>query len=500
LKQNYVEGNKSFRSAVSAALDDFVNAANRFEKGIVVQRVVDMVHSRGGRFLKEDNRAGSWYQLSEQQSKEKVGHAIRDAANLYEVRKKKEQQMQELVQQDDNTPQLKRTGSDEDGNKKSGWWATYDADDTSQQYTATSSKRSQSKSYRPSQAPSTEYAIDYSASAAKRRGSMAPPQATEYEPERKRRRTLSPSQAQSYFHSTMALSDNILATPSPRYDDPFFATSLRRSPIINRTTATGSNVVSSEGSQKSSIGGGIMTSLSSRLKRSPIDSNILPPVLPKQPSASSSRQYYHQFTVYDPRQQSETVGEHPPFHSDVDSDYLYSSPLEATTMPHPLAEDERKPPSRSSRYPYGRSDFAQSSKRSSYEDRQYQSLPHHYGPQPYAAAAATSEILPPMGHLFPYPQQYTHQQQPRRSSHGSGSVRGYEPHSYYAPQQQQLPPPYSRGSMSTSRSSVTDLEELYESVERTDASVPTLEQVAENDDDDVAGEDGNNATSNAAAP
>ena len=168
--------------------------------------------------------------------------------------------MQELAQKQDTTPQLRRTGSDDDNQG----WKSYGNENTS------SSRGDRSKSYRASYT-STDFSVDYSmTSAAKRRGSMAPSQTTDYQPQRKRRRTASPPQ-QSYFNSTMALSDQILSTPLPRYtntDDPFVlqqpVTQVRRSPIVHEIPTTVSKAGSSDRSQKSSFigGGGIMTGIS----------------------------------------------------------------------------------------------------------------------------------------------------------------------------------------------------------------------------------------------
>jgi hypothetical protein len=77
---------------VSAALDEYLKADTRFEKSLVVHKIVDRIRAEGGRFLKKDNREGRWYELTQQRSKEKVGHAVRDAANLHESKLKKEKE------------------------------------------------------------------------------------------------------------------------------------------------------------------------------------------------------------------------------------------------------------------------------------------------------------------------------------------------------------------------------------------------------------------------
>jgi hypothetical protein len=83
-------GNKRFRDAVTSALDDYMEANSRFEKALVVTSIVDIIRASGGRFIKWDFQLGKWYELTNQQSKEKVGHAIRDAVSAYESKYKKD--------------------------------------------------------------------------------------------------------------------------------------------------------------------------------------------------------------------------------------------------------------------------------------------------------------------------------------------------------------------------------------------------------------------------
>jgi hypothetical protein len=80
-------GNKVFRAAVSSALNAFVKASNRFEKAVVVNQIIESVRARGGRFLKQNHAGEAWVVLTEQQTKEKVGHAVRDAVNTHDSRK-----------------------------------------------------------------------------------------------------------------------------------------------------------------------------------------------------------------------------------------------------------------------------------------------------------------------------------------------------------------------------------------------------------------------------
>lgn len=79
-------GNKRFRETINAKIKDYIDAPNRYEKSLVVHGVVEQIQASGGRFLKYDEKTGNWYELSNSQMKEKVGHAIRDAVNALEAR------------------------------------------------------------------------------------------------------------------------------------------------------------------------------------------------------------------------------------------------------------------------------------------------------------------------------------------------------------------------------------------------------------------------------
>eukprot|EP00977_Amphora_coffeiformis_P027380 scaffold34607_cov177-Amphora_coffeaeformis.AAC.8 len=80
-------GNKRFREAITRSLEGYRKATSRSEKAAIVQRILDGVSNAGGRFLKKNESTGQWYQLSEQQTKEKVSHAVRDAANTIDAKK-----------------------------------------------------------------------------------------------------------------------------------------------------------------------------------------------------------------------------------------------------------------------------------------------------------------------------------------------------------------------------------------------------------------------------
>jgi len=82
----FVEEAKS-RETIANSLVSYSNAESREEKAIVVSCTYDDIRSRGGRFLKKGQASNGWYELSDQQTKEKIAHAVRDAVNSSEARK-----------------------------------------------------------------------------------------------------------------------------------------------------------------------------------------------------------------------------------------------------------------------------------------------------------------------------------------------------------------------------------------------------------------------------
>ena len=82
-------GNKRFRDAVSSNLERYNKATTRFDKSLVVHDILETIQGVGGRFMKYDAQAKTWKEMSRQQAKEKVGHAIRDAVNSFNARREK---------------------------------------------------------------------------------------------------------------------------------------------------------------------------------------------------------------------------------------------------------------------------------------------------------------------------------------------------------------------------------------------------------------------------
>lgn len=73
-------GNRRFRSIVTASLEEYNEASSKWAKSMVAAKLVGVISSEGGRFLKQKKgNEDDWYELSAQEAKAKVSHAIRDA-------------------------------------------------------------------------------------------------------------------------------------------------------------------------------------------------------------------------------------------------------------------------------------------------------------------------------------------------------------------------------------------------------------------------------------
>lgn len=79
-----------------------MEAQGRHEKSMVVNSIVRDIKDSGGRFLKNNFTTGKWFILSDQQAKEKVGHAVRDAVSAFEnkmSKKKRKRPIEETKSQ-----------------------------------------------------------------------------------------------------------------------------------------------------------------------------------------------------------------------------------------------------------------------------------------------------------------------------------------------------------------------------------------------------------------
>jgi hypothetical protein len=82
-------GNKRFRDFIDKFAPHYVNATTKLEKSQVIAAVISKVRSDtpAGEFVKKDFYSGRWYDIGNERARDKVGHAIRKAAE--ELQKQK---------------------------------------------------------------------------------------------------------------------------------------------------------------------------------------------------------------------------------------------------------------------------------------------------------------------------------------------------------------------------------------------------------------------------
>ncbi len=71
-------GNRLFKNTITAAFGEYQAAKTRASRTDVVNKVVDVIRQRGGRFLNKDEETNRWKELSINKTREKVWHALRD--------------------------------------------------------------------------------------------------------------------------------------------------------------------------------------------------------------------------------------------------------------------------------------------------------------------------------------------------------------------------------------------------------------------------------------
>mmetsp|Transcript_9085 Transcript_9085/g.19599 ORF Transcript_9085/g.19599 Transcript_9085/m.19599 type:complete len:375 (-) Transcript_9085:122-1246(-) len=94
-------GNVRFRRMIQTNVERYMDAPLKNDKTAVVVSIVDDIRNLGGHFLKEDLRS-NWYDIGDQQAREKVGHSLRDQVSTVNRQKRKEAAMQIFTGQ---TPQ-----------------------------------------------------------------------------------------------------------------------------------------------------------------------------------------------------------------------------------------------------------------------------------------------------------------------------------------------------------------------------------------------------------
>ena len=84
-------GNIRFRTAVVQAMEAYQQAEDRTGKPVVVRAIISNTYSTGGCFLRRDlsQRDTAWVELTFQEQKDKVRHALRDAIAELKIKNKK---------------------------------------------------------------------------------------------------------------------------------------------------------------------------------------------------------------------------------------------------------------------------------------------------------------------------------------------------------------------------------------------------------------------------
>ncbi|GKY98842.1 hypothetical protein MPSEU_000840200 [Mayamaea pseudoterrestris] len=73
-------GNKRFRALIRSHLASYMGAANKFQKGVIIQRIAQDVQTHGLVFVRKSaDAAHQWSELDAKERRDKIGHAIREA-------------------------------------------------------------------------------------------------------------------------------------------------------------------------------------------------------------------------------------------------------------------------------------------------------------------------------------------------------------------------------------------------------------------------------------
>lgn len=85
------EGNKYFRNIIQKKVGPYLACNTKSQKGDAIAKIVQIVNEASplGGFVKRDSKTGRWFKLNDWEARDKVGHAIRKAAQRMEDTKPK---------------------------------------------------------------------------------------------------------------------------------------------------------------------------------------------------------------------------------------------------------------------------------------------------------------------------------------------------------------------------------------------------------------------------
>lgn len=78
---NNHSGNKKFRTVVAEHQPEYLGARKR-DKAAIARRIVRIVRSRGGRFLRRDEGTGTWTEVGDKKATEKTSQALREGLDV----------------------------------------------------------------------------------------------------------------------------------------------------------------------------------------------------------------------------------------------------------------------------------------------------------------------------------------------------------------------------------------------------------------------------------
>ena len=73
-------GNRRFRALIASYLPRYFEFPTRIDRAILALDIVEALDESGGYFLRQNKQTGIWTELSSKEKRDKVGHALRDAA------------------------------------------------------------------------------------------------------------------------------------------------------------------------------------------------------------------------------------------------------------------------------------------------------------------------------------------------------------------------------------------------------------------------------------
>lgn len=104
-------GNKRFRDLITSSIPEYNKSDSRLAKSLVVHRICETIKDSGGRFLKAAGGSGKWQKLDDRACREKVGHAIRDAATTMQTRRNKKKQLDSVFGVANDSRRVRRRSS-----------------------------------------------------------------------------------------------------------------------------------------------------------------------------------------------------------------------------------------------------------------------------------------------------------------------------------------------------------------------------------------------------